>query len=226
MTPYYADEHVQLYHGDSREVLPQLDLPQPSLLVLDPPFDLWGEVPLVQADTTIAFTTWQHRHHVEALLGRPRAELIWSFDDGRWVSHQLPRITHETILVYGATGSAYVGELTDGIPVRKGHGSVGRDTYATRTYVPRDRKAISSVLAFPRDVGSPLGVWSKPLPLIQRLVEWCGTGDTVLDPYTGSGTVLVAAKLLGKRAVGIEVDERACEMAANRCRQGVLGLAV
>jgi len=221
-TPYYQDALVTLYHADYREMVPRL--PRPSLVILDPPFDIWDSVAKVEADTVVAFTSWQHRRHVEALYGAPRTELVWSFEDGRWVSHQLPRITHETILVYGPTSSAYVGDRTDGISRNKGSGSVGRDKMPDRVYVPRDRKALGSVLAFPRDVASPLGVWSKPLPLIQRLIEWCLTGDTVLDPFCGSGTTLVAAKALGKHAIGIEIDEAACEIAANRCRQEVLGL--
>lgn len=219
-SPYYADDLVTLYLGDAKWIVPMLE--RPGLLILDPPFDLWADVPKVEAATVVAFTSWQHRRHVEALYGVPRTELIWSFDDGRWVSHQLPRITHETILVYGPTASAYVGDRTDGIPRRKGAGHVGRDLMPERTYVPRDRKALGSVMAFPRDVST--GVWTKPLPLIQRLVEWCHTDGYVLDPYAGSGTTLVAAKSLGLRSIGIEIDEQMCERAANCCRQEVLGL--
>ncbi len=220
--PYYSDDLVTIHHGDAKAIIPTLG--RPGLILLDPPFDQWSGVARVDADTVIAFTSWQHRRHVEALYGTPRTELVWAFDDGRWVSHSLPRITHESILVYGATGSAYVGDRTDGTARRKGAGSVGRSKMPMRTYVPRDRKALGSVLNFPRDVGSDLGVWSKPLPLIQRLIEWCWSDGYILDPYVGSGTTLVAAKSLGHKAVGIEIDERACEIAANRCRQEVLGL--
>jgi hypothetical protein len=216
---YYQDDLVTLYHGDCRTM--QFDTW--DVLLLDPPFDQWATVPALDGRTVIAFTTHQHRPEVEGRYGQPRAELVWVADTGRWTSHQLPLVRHETILVYGPTGDAYVGDRTDGLAVRKGAGSVGRDTYATRTYVPRDRKALTSVLEYPRDLSAPLGVWQKPLGMVSRLLEWAG-GRGVLDPYAGSGTTLVAAKALGLRSVGVEIDERHCEIAANRCRQETLGL--
>jgi site-specific DNA-methyltransferase (adenine-specific) len=65
----------------------------------------------------------------------------------------------------------------------------------------------------------------KPLALVHHLAaatNWA----TLLDPYAGTGTALVAAQRLGRRAIGIEIEERYCEIAAQRLSQGVLPLSL
>ena len=65
--------------------------------------------------------------------------------------------------------------------------------------------------------------WEKPLSLIDRLVRiYSNSGDTILDPFMGSGTTLVAAKQLGRKVIGIEIEERYCEIAAKRLSQRVM----
>ena len=63
----------------------------------------------------------------------------------------------------------------------------------------------------------------KPVPVMRWCIEQAGDGvETILDPFAGSGTALVAARDLGRKCIGVEIEERYAEIAANRLRQGVL----
>lgn len=224
MKPYYDDGAVRIYHADFRDV----PFIAADLVVSDPPFDLWEELAgavaavAAPARTLAAFTSYQHRAHVEGTLGPARVELVWVYRDGRWVSHQVPRLCHTSILVYGDIGEAYVGDpITDRTPQRKGAGSVGRDTMAQHIYRPRERKILNTVIEAPRTVGD--GVWTKPAAVVAPLVEWLSNpGDLVVDPFCGGGSVLRAAKDLGRRAIGVDISEAACERAALAVAQEVL----
>jgi site-specific DNA-methyltransferase (adenine-specific) len=82
---------------------------------------------------------------------------------------------------------------------------------------------IGNVLVSRRVVGREHPT-EKPVDLIRQLLDASGAAS-VVDPFMGSGTTLVAAKALGRRAIGIDVEERYCEIAARRCSQEVLGLS-
>jgi|TARA_Y100000310_G_scaffold317685_1_gene370819 DNA modification methylase len=66
----------------------------------------------------------------------------------------------------------------------------------------------------------------KPLALMKWCIKQAGEPSTILDPFMGSGTTLRAAKDLGRKAIGIEIGEKYCEIAAKRMSQSVMNLEV
>jgi len=205
---------VTLIHGDCRDAW--AEVAKAPAAILDPPFDKWADAPWFPNATTVCFTNWQNRGDVEKKYGTPRCELIWHFKDGRWVSHAMPRITHENILVYGKTGDCYVGDYNENRePIKKGRGCIGRDKLGERTYVPRERKALNSVMEFPRNVAGEMGCWGKPVELMERIVEWLAV-DFIADPFMGSASAGVACVRKGVKYLGIERDEQTFETARKR----------
>lgn len=213
--PYYADEHVQLYLGDCLEVTGWLTA---DVLVTDPPYGMRYESnlnrdrrntklgrPIAGDDTPElrdwALTTWG-----------PRPALVF----GTW---RVPRpAAARALLVWHKIGAGGLGDLTlPWLPTHEevyvlGNGFTGRRS--------------DSVLPVPplmsNDRERPDHPTPKPVALMERLIEKCPPG-TIADPFAGSGSTLIAARNLGRRAIGVEIEERYCEVAARRLAQDVLG---
>jgi site-specific DNA-methyltransferase (adenine-specific) len=212
MTPYYQDELVTIYHGDCRDLLPSIEA---DVIVTDPPYGVrysshrgeaqWGGVEIGGDEDTevrdLILERWGNRPAVMFYSpGRPPAgaavHLVWDKGTGGNGNAPWP-MTHECIAI-----------------LHRWWGPV-----------PEPGRAGSSVLRVtsPTLGGRGFHPTEKPVSLMVMLLLRCPPG-TILDPFMGSGTTLVAAKSLNRHAIGIEIEERYCEIAARRCSQGVLGL--
>ena len=216
--PYYEDEWVTLYHGDCREVTAWLDA---DVLVTDPPYGrAWK-----QGDTKTARGGRSDKHdgivHDETTEERDAALAMWgdrpalAFGD---LTLPPPTGTKLT-LVYDKGGDAgFTGAVggyrrnVEGIYLLGAHGS----ELGGRSAVISTSVSAGGNLA--RTTGHP---HTKPQDVLTVLLEHCPPG-TIADPFAGSGSTLVAAKRLGRKAIGVELDERYCEITAKRLAQGVL----
>ena len=216
MKPYYDHAGITIYHGDARD-----GLPEAGVLVTDPPYGIAYRSGMTQPDRwsgavarSIAndhdTTT---RDAVLALWGE-RPALVF----GTWKAAR-PKGTH-TLLVWDTRGALGMGDLS--VPWKPSHqeiyvlgrGFVGRRDTDVLSYPPVQAMA-SNGRVHPNE---------KPVDLLLALLGKTPSEWTVLDPFCGSGPTLRAAKDLGRRAIGIEIEERYCEIAAKRLSQEVLAL--
>jgi len=244
--PYYADESVTLYLGDCREVVPDLDL-RVDCVVTDPPYGEtgldwdswptgWPSVIASVSDSMWCFgSARMFDSYRDDLLAdwKMSQDLIWSKDRGVGsVTDRFYR-THEHVRHYyrGAWGAVY-------------HDSPRQEVYGTKQRKPTQRKAtgtawhgeraavewvddgtrmIKSVIDINGLHGHKGHPTEKPIGILEPLIRYaCPPGGTLLEPFAGSGSALVAAKMLGRRAVGVEGCEEYCELIARRLSQGVI----
>ncbi len=230
MNPYYADDLVTIYHGDCREWMPEA-----NAIVTDPPYSSGGfqeagrvvgsigKMGQASKDDRIGYDTLSTRGYMNLMRDVLRqcraADEIAVFTDWRmWVN------TTDAL--------EYAGWMLRAMIVwSKGNNGIGRPwrnqheliAYGMRRPADKDRIAKHGNVIDCARSGNANHPTEKPVELLRKVIDNM-EGPTVLDPFMGSGTTLVAAKSLGRRAIGIEIEERYCEIAAQRCSQEVLGL--
>jgi site-specific DNA-methyltransferase (adenine-specific) len=229
MKPYYQEAGIVIYHGDCREILPAL--PKVDLVLTDPPYsekthagarsgDIHDQSKPIDFESVsagflidvfglcnvngwvVSFIDWRHAADLER---NPPSGLQF-VRLGVWVKENpMPQLTGDR----PATGWEAIALLRSS-GVKKWNGGGSPATWICGT----------SRFGY---FGSSYHPTQKPITLVERLIPlFCDAGQMILDPFMGSGTTIVAAKKLGRRAIGIEIEERYCEIAANRLRQGVL----
>jgi site-specific DNA-methyltransferase (adenine-specific) len=206
MKPYYSDAYVTLYHGDCREVLPSL---RADAVVTDPPYG-----------TNV--TEWDESIDAATLSACAAAS-----DGYAAFFYSNTRLAH-------ILSALKAGGFDTWVSVWHKSNSVGFE----RKFAPQWTPVVIAYRNPPRFWGqdyfhcpiTPYKDSAHPTPKPEGVTRWLieratTAGGCVLDPFAGSGTTLRAAKDLGRKAIGIEIEERYCEIAARRMAQEVLALA-
>ena len=193
--PYYQDDAVTIYHGDCQSAISGL-MGGVDLVIADPPYG----VGFAEWDAIVPDFGWLHAaRNCGLVLVMPGNRNQWSYPRPDWcLSWARP----------GSVQRADGGGFSHWDPVLV----YGKNTFDV------DCKVFE-----PSSDGQMIGhPCQKPMRLLRWLVSGSKTTGIVLDPFMGSGTTLRAAKDLGRKAIGIEIEERYCEIAAKRCAQEVL----
>ena len=226
MTPYYADDLVTLYHGDCLDVLAQMPRPSVHAVVTDPPFFMPAQPYAGRdeswqrswADTSILATWWGVVAAALTPMVRPDGHFLVFCDDASYPVFYPAMYTRWpnigcNIWDKGRPGMGTAWRNSSELIIAA-RGRSAHWTGGARSNVLRFAPVPSTERVHPVD---------KPVPLLAALIEpSTPEGGLVLDPFAGGGSTLLAARALGRRAIGIEAEERYCEQAARRLSQGVL----
>jgi hypothetical protein len=226
--PYYADDFVTLYHGDSLDVLPLLGRSSVDVVLTDPPFFMpathyqsrtewqrsWG-------DTSILGSFWRQILDAITPTMRPTAHLL-AFCDG----DSYPVFYPDTYRRFDALNSLVwdKGRIGMGAPFRKQHELVLAARWSG-SYRSEERGIPDVLRVPPVQSANRLHPVEKPVTLLATLLKpVLPPGGVVLDPFAGGGSTIIAARNSGARAIGIETEERYLEVIANRLQQPTLDI--
>lgn len=208
-SPYYDDGSVRIYHGDCLEIVPALAF---DVVISDPPYG-------VAHDTNYKrFGKASSRDWDAPIHGDDEP-----FDPAPWIAHPCVLFGANYFADRLPLGRWIVWDKRDGTtPMLMAdaemawHNLPGRSVQLIQwTWNGFQRKG---------ERGSADHPTQKPVAVMRWIISTFAPAGVVLDPFMGSGTTLRAAKDLGRRAIGIEIEERYCEVAARRCAQDVLDL--
>jgi DNA modification methylase len=208
VTPYYSDDLVTLYHGDCLEITEWLTA---DVLVTDPPY---GE-----AGGTVNRRTHKSRHpwlnDFDSLIGDD-AEFDPTFLIGLNKPTALWGANHFAHRLPPSRGWIVWDKATrNGLDLKQAEIEFGWTNFLPR---PKCFRHMWSGAFKASERGERYHPTQKPVVLSKWLIGMCPPG-LVADPFAGSGSTLVAAKALGRKAIGVEIDERYCETAAKRLAQ-------
>ncbi len=212
MRPYYEHAGITIFHGDCREIVPSL--PFDGIVITDPPYGiahptnykgrgrsnlaLCKDYAPVRGDESEFDPTW--------LLSIGKARIIWG---GNWFANALPN--QGGWLVWDKERPEDLDQATCELAWTDCVKGVRRFRHLWHGML----RASNDTLVHPTQKPEALIRWCLSL-------RWTREFATVLDPYMGSGSTLRAAKDLGRRATGVELEEKYCELVARRLSQEVL----
>lgn len=211
--PYYSDDSVTLYHGDCRDITDWLTA---DVLITDPPYGM-------------SFQSGKRSVSFEKIEGdqdpavRDEALKLWGDKPaavfGTWRVPR-PSATTQLLIWYKRGAGPGMGDLSSAF------GACHEDIYLLGRWdrVTTRRGSVittdASPSAYTTKIGHPT---PKPVGLMENIIASAVAG-IVADPFAGSGSTLLAARNLGRKAIGVEVAEQYCELIANRLDQMCLDL--
>jgi site-specific DNA-methyltransferase (adenine-specific) len=242
VTPYYQADGITIYHGDCFDILHDLD--GIGAVITDPPYSSGGAfrgdrtmstvTKYVNSDTAAyrpefagdnrdqrSFLAWSSLWLNAARRATNPGAVLCSFIDWR----QLP-VLSDAVQAGGWTWRNVATWWKPGVRMVRGSFSMSAEYVIHATHGPTDADhdgAVQNVYKCAPVTGDDKQhIAEKPVDVMRWVLSVVKPKATVLDPFMGSGATLRAAKDCGHPAIGIEVDERYCEIAAKRLAQGVL----
>ena len=243
MKPYYDQNGITIYHGDCREILPSLECV--DVVIADPPY---GDTSL---DWDVAVSGWLdllqmkksaslwHFGSFRFFMAQAEVFRKWSLaQDLVWEKHngsgfhadRFKRVHEHVVQFYkGGWRCIYKNPVHTQDAMKRAvrrkrrprhMGEIGESSFTSEDGGPRLMRSVIHVRSCHGDAVHPT---QKPLGIIAPLIEYSVPANgVVLDPFMGSGSTLRASFEMGREAIGIEIEEKYCELAVKRLAQGVL----
>ena len=204
MKPYFQNDLVTLYHGDCLEIAEWLEA---DVLVTDPPYGMNRAFGGDNEDYVLNDKDTSVRDKSLELWGREKGAIIF----GHWKCPRPEKLRHVGIwnkkqMAMGDQSAAFA--------------TSHEEFYVfgnTKDWLNKREQTVLS-FSYPKGSGRYDHPSAKPIGLMEHLVAKTNAG-VIADPFAGSGATLVAARNLGRKAIGVEFEEKYCEMIANRLSQ-------